>query len=226
MLVTNRGAGVSTTLQSTYRDRAVSLLGLSPANAVEDFDDYVRSNADPWTDAAGGAGSATGPVTAEGGGVWYLESGTGGGNRQQAAEGSFITTTTTKKWYFAVRMKCGTTAAAGAHYAFGFRNYTGGGNSLVVGVVGSLDASNFIVQHSGDFAGSHVDLAASDTNYHIFEVWCLGDSVIHARMDGGAEVTATQSVACTSAQLYRRALDGGTTNRRLSVDWHYAMGER
>lgn len=132
------------------------------------------------------------------------------------------TATAGKAFYLEARMKVTTTPDAQAKEYVGF---TDGTNSLVVGVIGSLSTTQFVVQHSANLATTSSNLgAAIDTSYHRFAMWANGrDANVYCQIDGDsasppAVVTVTPTVTYSKLRLLARAHNGGTAaDQRLQM---------
>lgn len=196
------------------------------------FDDLTgidNAQTAPWTQFNSGSGARLANVPATSGGVVRISTGATGASISSASTtAGAVQSEATTKWYVATRFRVITAVDAVAFALAGLINFANT-KSLALGVIGALSAANFIVQYDGNFAGSFVSLGvAIDTNFHVFEMYSLGDSVIRARIDGGAEVSAVQSAAPTDSlfQNFQVRNQGTAANRALEMDWFLSMTAR
>lgn len=221
--------GALNTTLGTCLERAQAMAQIGKmAYFWDDFDYETAAAALPkWVQIQSG----TGNYAAGGGdniGWWMtLASGATAASTVQPGGGNpFITNSTTKKWYIAARFAVATAIDAQAVVGCGFDDST---NSVMMGVTGSLSTVNFVIQHSGLRGGTALSYGvAIDTSTHIFEAWGVGTTAIAGRIDGGAVVSGTQSVAVATNPYQRMYVGNGTTaaNRAMHIDWFFNATER
>lgn len=214
----------------TYVQRAITSAGIQPSRAAVFWDDFeYQINAAAmakWVQSQSGTG---GYVSGGGDDIgWWVTVSTGataGSSTVPGGGNPLITNSTTKRWYIAARFKVATAVDAQAVVAVGMDEGT---NSVMIGVVGGLSTTNFVVQHSGLRTGTAISLSAIDTSTHVFEMWSPGTAQICGRMDGGAVSCGTQTTAVALSPYQRIWVQNGTTaaNRAMHVDWFIAATER
>lgn len=223
---------------STYdlwRQRMRMLTGLpaQTAGVYEYFTDFeaIDSAATPNGWRAGHTGTGAGNIDfSEGGGIVTVSSGaTASSLGSQYRSGALCARTDTKRWGFACRFKITTAVDAQATLWLGVQNPA---NTITIyaGYASGFSATNFIVQYDGNRGGSALNLGvAVDTAWHVVEVYCLGDSKVRARIDGGSEVasgTVTTPIT-TGAFPTHEARNGSTAAARtVARDWWYELAER
>jgi hypothetical protein len=215
-----------------YISKALALLG-DPDDYSEFFDD-VYVDTDPsrsWVKTVGGSGAfSPTAVAAQAGGMGRFTTGaTGTSTAEAAISTGFVAAVSTSLWYVASRFRIQTAVDNVATVGAGILN-AAGNKSLMVGFFGALDAANFVVQFDGLRAGTAVSLGvAVDTNFHVFEIYGLGDSKVRARIDGGTAVVsgAFASAPADFCKGYVSARNNATAaNRNLDVDWFLSVGTR
>lgn len=221
----------------TYREIGLALLGLTSAanrlKAWELFEGFIyaastTSGVSGWTATVASTGAFANQV-AGAQAVGQMTTGatatSSADNYTNAAMGHQGTT----KWYYAARFKVSTAIDAQAR-ALHMMHSAATGNGVGIGVYGPLDATNFVAYRDGAFGsgtGTKLDLGvAIDTSFHTFEMWCTGDSVLKARIDGGATVTSTQASAAADMYLYHVVRNGTTAAARtMQRRWSYWLVE-
>ncbi len=133
----------------------------------------------------------------------------------------------TGRWYQAHRMAVPTAVDAQCNAAIGQYNQAST-LSIMGGVFGANSTGFYSFQYDGDRAGSFITSAvAVNTAFHIFEMWGVGDNILHARIDNGAEQTATLTSAVTSTHIFTNTKNGTTAaNRIMDIDWFLFVGTR
>jgi hypothetical protein len=215
-------------VRSLYVSRLRTACGLTAANSTDLWQDFTlggASGAAPpgWEKGAAGTGSASCIAAGQKGGVCRLTSGaTHGAVVNMEGRSAIIGNVATDRGGFAARFTISTTVDAQTRAVMGFLNLAQN-KSIEFGFIGALDAANFILQYDGLHAGSSVSLGlAGDQTSHIVEGWFVGDSKLHVRIDGGADVgPVTMSSAPTDSLEAWMHVANGTTDaaRNLDVDW-------
>jgi hypothetical protein len=121
----------------------------------------------------------------------------------------------TSKWYYAARARSltGVSATSGAYG--GFKDVTGA-NVVRVGLNGRASTTNFSIAHGAFNAVTASQTGpAVDTNFHDFEMWCVGDSILHWAMDG-VEQTTLAAPAFTDMFIIVIVENG---NADIDVSW-------
>lgn len=216
-----------------YLARGLALTGLPNDPSMswwfDDFTGIDSAQAAPWTQFNAGSGARLTAVAGTAGGVVRISTGATGASISSASTtAGAVQSEATTKWYAAQRFRVITAIDAVTFAIAGLVNFANT-KTLAVGVIGALNAVNFIAQYDGNFAGSSLNLGVPiDTAFHVFEMYCLGDSVIRARIDGGAEVSAVQSAAPTDSlfQNFQVRNQGTAANRALEMDWFLSMTAR
>jgi hypothetical protein len=138
------------------------------------------------------------------------------------------TQTPGKAFYLEARIKVPTTPDAQAKEYVGF---TDGTNTLVMGVLGNLSTTQFLIQHSANLATTSSNLGtAIDTNYHRVRMWGNGkDGNVYATIDDDtatppAVVIVAPTVTYSKLRLFCRAQNGTTAaDQRLQIS-HLFVG--
>jgi hypothetical protein len=198
----------------------------------EDFegDPTGYGNSTRWNPAAGlvdtgsviAGDEAGGSVIFSAGANANSVSGLAPANAIGATPWTVATAAAGKAFYLEARAKITTTPDAVAKLFIGF---TDGTNSLGMGVIGPLSATQFVVQHSANLATTKTNLGlAVDTSYHRFAMWSTGRSAdVFAQIDGDAAspiavVTVTPTVTYSKLRLLVTARNGATAaDQRLQV---------
>jgi len=191
----------------------------------EEFDEVTGNAPSGWTFANGGSGAIDRQLAGlKGGVVQYKTGATGSSVAEIYTDPSIISRQDTDKWYMAWRKAIITTPDANTRAAMYVRNIAG--NKMPgIGVFGGSSTANFVMQHSGNVAGSgstYADMGvAIDTSMHVFELYSVGDGVIRGRIDGGAEVTSTPASPPTDANHLMLDIRNGATaaNQAINIDW-------
>jgi hypothetical protein len=207
-----------------YLQRGQTLAGLGPDTAYE-WEDFFQlpapgGSVGGWTATIVG----TGTISATTSGfrhTWRIGSGaTGSSTAQLRGGGNDVASTSTDRFYVVSRFKVATAITAQTMAYVGLWD-SGASNSVTMGVIGALNTTNFIVQHSGMEGGSSIDLGvAINTNFHVFEAWGRGTTQLCGRVDNAAVVCGTQSSAGTNMMpvvVVRNGTDA--VARNLDVDW-------
>lgn len=219
--------------------RAISKIGSAIGSAVNVawyFDDFFGNVnnvglANGWAFTPTGSGNLSLQLNDEGGGVQQTTSGSTAASRgSNQTVSPAIRAAGTVAWYVAHRTKITAAVTAQTKAYSGLLNAAATG-TIVSGILGNLSAANFVVQYDGNEAGSFVSLAvAVDTNYHVFEVWCLGDVKLHCDIDFGADLCAGVAMASapTDALNGIRVVANGTdaVTRNMRDDWFAIMAKR
>lgn len=225
------------TLNEWLRARATGLVGIAdPRNAAWLFDDFLESAASltqplGWLPANVGTGAGLMAITDEGGGVHQISTGaTAASSVVSINDSAQIRNAATAPWYCATRQKI-TTAVTAASVAAGGLGDLAATKSIAAGFVGPLNAANFVFQYDGlEPAGSIINSGvAVDTAYHVFEMWCLGDSKIHCAIDYGPDLggVAMAAAAAGSYNGYRVVRNGAdAVARTMRSDWLAIMCQR
>lgn len=222
-------------LDEFLRSRAASLIGIGSDFKNVDFfmDDLDRCTGGVpvgWTASIAGTGAGAVNLTDEGGGVHQATTGATAASHAYYVGGApLIRAVGTVPWYHACRFKITTAVTAQSQLYCGLRDVTTT-KTLAPGFWGALNAANFVVQYDGNEAGSIINLGvAVDTAYHVFEMWGLGDSKLHAAIDygpdlGGVTMSAAPANAC---ELTRRVFNGtDAVARTMRLDWVSVMARR
>jgi len=209
-----------------YAARGAALLSLSSFKSVGwEFTDWaaiLNSGTPPgWRKSAVGSGTGLPDVAAgaKGGRISMASGVTLSSSITYDTATPVISNISTEKWYFVTRQKINAQDAASV-CASGLLNVAS--NKLILaGHIRALTPTNFGVSYDGLYAGSALDLAvARDTADHVIEVYCLGDDILRARIDEGAEVSATMASEPTDPVYpYIEVSNGAVaTSRILNTD--------
>lgn len=229
----SRGGGVAGAL-GIYLARGLTLSGLPNDAALSWwFNDFVQENAAAtifgWAPFNSGTGAHVTGLAATSGGVVRVGTGATAGSISSASTVSgVVQSEATTRWYVAKRFRITTAVDAAALLNAGLSNFANN-KTVMCGFNGALNATQFVLQYDGNFAGSAQSFGvAVDTAFHVFEMYSLGDSAIRARMDGGAEVSAVQASAPTDSMFLNFQARNGVTaaDRRLEMDWFLSMSAR
>lgn len=183
-----------------YAALAASRLGISPTdkNFAFDFDEFNKATSTTvqtsWSNSATGTGALATRISGSAGGVHQATTGATAASSMEILGTSILASdVTTKKWHMAWRQKVTTAITAQTRAVSGFANiaFT---KTITAGVFGPADTVNFRMQYDATYlaAGSTLDLGVPiDLAYHVFEIYCKGDSKIYARVDEGPELSVT-----------------------------------
>jgi len=227
---TGGGAGPSSSLLA----RGLAFSGLSGSDdTAQFFDDYLLGASATvltgWQQQLNNAAAIAMVVTNGAGGLYTANTGaTANTICDVNTTPSAVTNTSTAKWYIAFRQKITTTPDANTRALSGLLN-TGSTKSVTAGFNGPQSATNFIVQYDGAFTGSFIDFGvAVDTAFHVFEIYCNGDTRVRGRIDKGAEVSAVQAAPGTGEHAFYNSLRNGATAATQTVvrDWFSALTPR
>lgn len=232
---TEGGAGSA---QSGLINTGVAVAGFPATGAPNAFgsfwDDWLKAEAaavvDGWTPTPGGVAGTVVLSSGVAGGVIRLASGAtlNGGIRENSVL-AVVNSTGASRWYQATRARFPLAVDAETMAAVGLLDMTPA-KSISIGVHGSSSAVNFTVNYDGVVgtlgvnppSGSFVSTGkAIDTAFHLFEMWCVGDNILHARVDSGAEVTATMAAASVIGnRMFFQAQNGATAaDRQIEIDY-------
>jgi hypothetical protein len=218
-----KGSG-GTDDRSIYAQRLAALALLAPASYGVEWNHFTGQSNPPGGMTVGGGGGAPAPTRLAGassrGGVLLLDSGAGAGGQSNVK--TFLPITgpvSTDKWGLAARFKCAILPTANARIAWGLYD-AAGSQSLMLGAVGPLDGANFVLQHSGNFAGSKIVLAPFDTAYHTFAAVHPGDGKVYAYLDwtliGSATMTSAPGEGLLWGEVYN---NGAAVQFQQHTDW-------
>jgi hypothetical protein len=193
-----RGSGGgSSPAQTYYQALASSRVGVALTDKNFGFlwDDFDKTNsltaALGWINGITGSASVSMRVASTKGGIAQLNCSASSGDRIDITSLDILVSALgTDLWWYGGRQKLITTPAAGQTMA-AIGLFNSGGNSIAAGeFAGNV---NYRVQYDGAMpAGSFIDLGVPvDTNAHFFELYGKGDGKLYARIDEGAEVSAT-----------------------------------
>jgi len=145
-------------------------------------------------------------------------------NSEADSFGANIINCATKRWYVAMRFIPVTNPPTDSSFFLGFIN-NGNNRTIGAGYFGALNATNYVVQYDGNDTGSVLDLGVAKDNatIHVVEFYCQGDSKIRARIDQGAEVSATMASAPADSIHPQGQFRSGATNAVTSIDVDYAL---
>lgn len=122
-----------------------------------------------------------------------------------------------KAFYFQARAAVTTTVDA---QATAFVGISDASNTIGFGVIGGLSTTQLVIQHSGNYTGTKVNLAALDTSYHVYEMWGSGDGNVTYRIDGGTTAALTAPTALTAIKYAIYVTNGSTAAARtMKVDY-------
>jgi hypothetical protein len=184
-----------------------------------DGDPTSYGNSTRWNPAAGWTNSGSAIAgDAAGGAIIFSTGATGTSIAGLAPANAIGGAPLAKSWYMHAKAKIPTTPGANSVLGIGF---TDGTNTAVLGVIGSLSTTAFVLQHSASLATTKSDLGVTvDTVDHTFEMWGngSGDGVIFARMDSGVVVSVVPTVVYSKQRLLVTARNGGTAaDQRLQL---------
>lgn len=230
---------VARSIDEYLRSRAASLIGsLGGPQFANYFFDDLSSNinntglATGWQWTPTNSGNLAWPNDEAGGVQEVVTGGTAASRGQNKTLSPFVRAGGTVSWYCAFRSKLTTGVTAQTKALCGLVNAAANA-TIAAGFFGALNASNFVAQYDGNEAGSSIDLGvAVDTAYHVFELWCLGDSKLHCAIDFGADKAAaggtTMASAPTDALNGIRAIQNGTdaVGRTMRNDWFAMLAKR
>jgi hypothetical protein len=224
--------GPTTTLTTgdTYIRRGITTLGLARGDVGTFFYDFnsQHTTASPpstWNIALAGSGATDAVTKGDGGNVTLSTGATGSSAAVMQTAAGLISDPRGKPWYLACRKKYTTAMDSQAKEAFHIYD-AGGGNAPGIGYSGTVDSTNFVIMANANFSGTPTVTSlgvAVDTALHSFECWSLGvGNVLYGRMDGGATVTLSMTVAATSTQ-YGMIIDirNNTTAANRAVVYDY-----
>jgi hypothetical protein len=208
-----------------YIGLAISRAGLTPGELCIYWNDFLDAqyNAPPGvvTNFAG-TGALGGVSAGSGGGIGKVTTGaTAGSVARLLSRSNIVANMNTSRFYFAGRARIETAVDGQASIGFGLLNQSEN-NSLAAGFFGLMDAVNYRVQHSGNYAGSSLNLAVPvDLNvFHIFEMYAKADGILRARIDGGSEVSAAYTASTEFGMFGQTSLNGTTAAARMmGMDW-------
>jgi len=207
---------VSDFLLAQAMSRIGGLPDPDPKNVGFLFDDLTEAATanipDGWVEQLINTGATTLAVGTEGGGVSQLSTGVGASsNANHTTKSPIIRAVGTVPWYFAGRMKITTAVTAQSTAATGLLDVAGT-KTLYCGFIGGLSAVNFGFQYDGIGTGTFLNTGvAVDTNWHVFEIWGLGDGKLHAAFDFGADLgPVTMSAAPAGSVYIQRVITNGT----------------
>jgi hypothetical protein len=211
----------------TYREIGLALLGISRANAWEIFENFMAmpgTSAPPaaWQAvSSSGSSSASNQVSGTQALSRIASGSSASGQRDQATQ-VYMGHQGTNAWYYAARFKINASPDSQAKIVQAVT--TPGGNTVGIGFMGPISTTNFVAYRDGTLTSgtSLGNLAAVDTSYHVFEMWCAGDGVLKARIDGGSTLTGSQSSAATDMYVYHTVRNGTTAaDRQMDRNWVY-----
>ena len=184
-----------------------------------DGDPTSYGNSTRWNPAAGWTNSGSAVAGDDAGGSIIFSSGATGTSIAGLAPANAIGgAPLAKRWYMHAKAKVPTTPDAVSVLGIGF---TDGTNTAVVGVIGALSTTGFVLQHSAALATTKSDLGVTvDTAYHIFEMWGngSGDGKIFARMDAGVVISVVPTVTYSKQRLLVTSRNAGTAaDQRLQL---------
>jgi hypothetical protein len=201
--------------QAYYQALALSRLGLSAGDKTYGFywNDFDRAtaiaSADGFQGTNAGSGAVTSAATGVRGGIEQNTTGaTAGSISDSFAQPRLIGAVGTDKWWFAVRQAVTTAITAQTTACAGIYDFAA--KSVQVGVFGAGSIVNFCLQYDGSFGGTFQSLGvAIDTSFHVFEIYCKGDSKVYYRVDEGAENSVTPvAPSALSLGIYMSLLNG------------------
>lgn len=227
----SRGGGDAGNPRQVYTAIGRGLTGL-PSDCLIFFEDWEKkANPAPGWNPIMSAG-ASGARSTTNKSCIHLDSGATAGStamEETATEGGVLAGAAgTDRWYCAFRLAVLTSTFNTTSMCSAGVCNTARTSSIVAGQI--KNNANYRVQYDGNFelAASSLDLGvARDANFHIIELWHPGDGKVHARIDGGAEVSAT--LASPPAQLHAvlYTVNGsGAVSHQNDVDWYLFLGPR
>jgi hypothetical protein len=214
-------AAPSVVSRAIYEARGATLLNLTEyASFWADIEESSGgATINGWAVTRVLTGGSTAQNQVAGGIIQHFTGATANSTEEHFSNDSIINNSKTTAWYMATRFRLPTAADAQSKLGVGLRN---GSSTVAIGFFGSVDAVNFRAQYDGNFDTTGISLnVAKDTAFHIFEMWCTGDGVLHARIDGGPSVfTAAMAAVVTAAYRINTARNGATgANRAIDFDW-------
>lgn len=227
------GPGIVRSIQDHWTREAGEVLGISPQNLGVFFDDFNKTattaDIDGWLSGVANTGAASFPTTLKGGVVQLTTGATASSEMQIYGVENTTHTPVSNKFYFACRTKITTATDAVAICTSGLRE-AGTNSSIVVGFIGALDASNFVIAIDGlRGAATATSMGvAKDTAWHTWEIWSPANGTYKARVDGGSVVSVTPAAAPTASMfLNHEVLNGATAAARtMQVDWTILAHDR
>lgn len=197
-----------------YKARAAKLLGINPVKDYSwSFDPLMLSNTGLGLDPVGYTFGTTNGGTrsmffagGNGGVVRNKTNATANAVSEHYTQTNIIGVANTSVWYVVVKGTITTTPDAQTTATWGLFPFTGL-NCIGVGVWGNSSTVNFGFMHDGSIAtagGTFKSLGvAIDTAAHVFELYCLGDGVLRARIDEGAEVSEAMTLTHQDLCIFR-----------------------
>lgn len=217
----------------TYLSRASTLSGLSATDLAYFWDDFTTepttNTTFGWLVGGGGSASTTTQIAATGGGLLMLNTGaSAASNAQWTQVDGIISNVSTAKWYAACRFRVTTTPDAQTTALVGLINQAAS-KTIACGVVGSLDATHFVLQYDGNATGSVLSLVtAINTSFHVYEMWGTGSTTLNVAIDGGAPLSVTMAAAPADYASAIMTVRNGTTaaSQQIQTDWVLVAGAR
>jgi hypothetical protein len=195
-----------------YLSRAVALAGVNKVSAQWFYDPMITSvapiigaNAPPWISNRTAVIGTTVGLAVQGGVQRLSVTGAAGAGfsaiENNANGACMFTGFGTSKWYFCTRARSttGVTATEGAYSGI---TDGAGAIQLRVGLNGRASTAFWTLAH-GAFnavAASVISTVAVDTNFHDFEMWCVGNGNINWAIDGVTQ-TALAAPAVTDGHI-------------------------
>lgn len=217
------------TEREVYTDRGSTLLGLRAGQLAALWEEIEAStngaSITGWQTTRTGSGGSTAQAAVSGGIISLSTGATANSTEEHFSQDSAVAAVRTTKWYMATRFRLPSAVDAQAKLGAGLRS---GAATVAVGFFGSIDAVNFRAQFDGNFDTSGVDLGvAKDGAFHVFEMWCIGDSVLRCRIDGGPTLTGNMAANVNNAYRIVTARNGTTAASRTNdFDWMLVLTQR
>ena len=217
--------------EAQFRVRAMALLGLTAANMKASYRNWAEISYSPPAANEKQAGFvftisvSAAADTALGMGQLRHQTGATANSLGITYGPGFLPRVDTGKGYWRSRLKFDT--GIDAQTLIGWFLYgTSGTTSIGIAQVGSLSTTKIVLQYDGNLGGTKLDLLTTDTAYHDYELWWLGDGKLHVAVDGvevGTGVTPATPIAVTLKDFVYYSNGSTAANRSLtSSNWFAA----
>lgn len=187
--------------------QAITLLGITNPTVV--IDEPFLNKPGVAHSVFNSTGGTIADVTTKNGGWKSITTAAGAGSSaaiQQSELSAFISNVGTQKWYMCWKFATPTTPDATTRIEIGMIDTGQSADQPTFGVQGASSTTKYRFTDRTAGVNSTVNI---DTAEHIGEMWCVGDGVIHGRID--SETPVTYSTAKTAAQTpYAQILNGAS----------------
>lgn len=163
--------------------------------------------------------AAAGPAKDAGpGGILRQQTGASSGSTITTYGPTFLPRTDTGKGYLRLRLKFETAIDANTYVAWEMAN-DANSYSMPIGQVGSLSTTNIIFRYA---SATKVDLNVTDTNWHEYVLWYVGDGKLHISVDGvevGTGITGATHITTAAHDICELLNQGTAANRSFLCDY-------